>query len=124
MIVSVAILAWSVYTDQRTRRSRPPLASWVARQVHITLRKQDEVLRDGTERLTEICRHRDHPLGLATHNGPKAARQEPVLLTDLLTRRHKTEETGKKADDGRRVGGPGYGDAPDRWRPGRRASAG
>ena len=42
MIVSVAILAWSVYTDQRTRRSRPPLASWVARQVHITLRKQDE----------------------------------------------------------------------------------
>ena len=53
LIVSVAGLAWQVYTDQRKHTPDPPADS-VARQVRITLRDQDTALPPGTERITEI----------------------------------------------------------------------
>jgi hypothetical protein len=62
LIVSVATLAWTIYNDQRERSAEPPPPARLARQVRITLREQDTVLPEGTERIielitTEITRH-------------------------------------------------------------------
>lgn len=57
LIVSIATLAWTIYSDQRTRRDQHdpgPPADVIARQVRITLRDQDIQLPPGTERITEI----------------------------------------------------------------------
>ena len=54
LIVAIATLAWTIYTDQRTRHHADPPADAVARQVRITLRDQDTALPPGTERITEI----------------------------------------------------------------------
>jgi hypothetical protein len=53
LIVAIAGLAWSIYTDQRKHTSDPPAES-VARQVRITLRNQDTSLPPETDRITEI----------------------------------------------------------------------
>ncbi len=65
LIVSIATLAWQIYTDQHNRTADPPPDS-IARQVRITLRDQDTVLPPGTKRITEIVateitRHADPP---------------------------------------------------------------
>jgi hypothetical protein len=54
LIVSIAALAWQVYTSQRDRTPDPPPADTIARQVRITLREQDTALPPGTEHITEI----------------------------------------------------------------------
>ena len=57
LIVSIATLAWTIYSDQRTRRDHHdpgPPPDVIARQVRITLRDQDIQLPPGTERITEI----------------------------------------------------------------------
>jgi hypothetical protein len=53
LIVTIATLAWTIYTDQRTRTPDPPPAT-IARQIRIILRDQDTPLPAGTERITEI----------------------------------------------------------------------
>lgn len=55
--MSIATLAWTIYSDQRTRRDHHdpgPPPDVIARQVRITLRDQDIQLPPGTERITEI----------------------------------------------------------------------
>jgi len=54
LIVSIASLAWQVYTSQRDRAPGAPPADVIARQVRITLRDQDTVQSPGAERITEI----------------------------------------------------------------------
>jgi hypothetical protein len=54
LIVAIATLAWTIYTDQRDRTPEPPPASTIARQVRITLREQDISLPAGGERITEV----------------------------------------------------------------------
>jgi hypothetical protein len=54
LIVAIATLAWTIYTDQRDRKLGPPTASTIARQVRITLREQDISLPAGGERITEV----------------------------------------------------------------------
>jgi tetratricopeptide (TPR) repeat protein len=54
LIVAIATLAWTIYTDQRDRKPAPPPASTIARQVRITLREQDIDLPAGGERITEV----------------------------------------------------------------------
>jgi hypothetical protein len=54
LIVAIATLAWTIYTDQRDRKPDPPPASTIARQVRITLREQDINLPAGGERITEV----------------------------------------------------------------------
>jgi hypothetical protein len=55
LIVAIATLAWTIYNDQRTRRSTPdPPPSSIARQVRIILRDQDTPLPPATERITEV----------------------------------------------------------------------
>ncbi len=58
--MSIATLAWSIYTDQRNRTQQPPQES-IARQLRVTLRDQDTALPLGTERITEIIRQADPP---------------------------------------------------------------
>jgi hypothetical protein len=53
LIVAIATLAWTIYTDQRKHAPDPPPDS-IARQVRITLRDQDVSLPPGTERITEV----------------------------------------------------------------------
>jgi hypothetical protein len=53
LIVAIATLAWTIYTDQRDRKPEPPPASTIARQVRITLREQDINLPAGGERITK-----------------------------------------------------------------------
>jgi hypothetical protein len=53
LIVAIATLAWTIYTDQRKHTPEPPPAT-IARQVRITLREQDTLMPPGTERITEI----------------------------------------------------------------------
>jgi hypothetical protein len=53
LIVAIATLAWTIYNDQRKHTPDPPPSS-VARQVRITLRDQDTLLPEGTERITEV----------------------------------------------------------------------
>ncbi len=54
LIVAIATLAWTIYTDQRDRKTGPPPASTIARQVRITLREQDINLPAAGERITEV----------------------------------------------------------------------
>jgi hypothetical protein len=54
LIVAVATLAWTIYTDQRDHKPEPPPASTIARQVRITLREQDINLPAAGERITEV----------------------------------------------------------------------
>lgn len=54
LIVAIATLAWTIYTDQRDRKLEPPSASTIARQVRIILREQDIDLPAGGERITEV----------------------------------------------------------------------
>ena len=54
LIVSVATLAWTIYNDHRERSAEPPPPAALARQVRITLREQDTVLPEGTERIIEL----------------------------------------------------------------------
>jgi hypothetical protein len=54
LIVSIAALAWQIYTDQRNRTPDPPPADTIARQVRITLRDQDTPLPPGSEHITEV----------------------------------------------------------------------
>jgi hypothetical protein len=54
LIVAIAALAWTIYSDQRDRKTGPPPASTIARQVRITLREQDIDLPAGGERITEV----------------------------------------------------------------------
>jgi hypothetical protein len=66
LIVAIATLAWTIYTDLRTHTPDPPPAT-IARQIRITLREQDTDLPPGTGHITEIIateitRH-DHPAG-------------------------------------------------------------
>lgn len=53
LIVSIASLAWTIYSDQCTHTPDPPPET-IARQVSITLRQEDAVLPAGTERITEV----------------------------------------------------------------------
>jgi hypothetical protein len=53
LIVTIATLAWTVYTDQR-RRTPDPAPEVIERQVRIALRQQDTILPDGTEHITEV----------------------------------------------------------------------
>jgi hypothetical protein len=54
LIVTIAALAWQIYTDKRNHTPDPPPADTVARKVRITLREQDTALPPGTEHITEI----------------------------------------------------------------------
>lgn len=54
LIVSIASLAWQIYTSHPNRTPAPPPADVVARQVRITLRERDTALPPGTEHITEI----------------------------------------------------------------------
>jgi hypothetical protein len=53
LIVSIAQLAWSVFSDPRKHTAEPSPDS-IARQVRMTLRDQDASLPPGSERITEI----------------------------------------------------------------------
>ena len=53
LIVAIATLAWTIYTDQRKHTPNPPPDS-IARQVRIALRDQDTLLPPSNERITEI----------------------------------------------------------------------
>jgi hypothetical protein len=53
LIVAIATLAWTVYSDQRKHTPNPP-PDTVARQVRIALREQDMSPPDGAERITEV----------------------------------------------------------------------
>jgi hypothetical protein len=54
LIVAIATLAWTIYNDQRNRKTDLPSPPDIARQARITLREQDTILPVGTERITEI----------------------------------------------------------------------
>ena len=54
LIVTIATLAWTIYTDQRDRHHPESPADAIARQVRITLRNHDTTLPPGTEQITEI----------------------------------------------------------------------
>ena len=54
LIVTIAQLAWTIYTDKRDHAAEPPPPEALARQVRIALREQDIALPDGTEHITEI----------------------------------------------------------------------
>jgi hypothetical protein len=53
LIVSIATLVWTVYTDQRKHTPEPPAES-VTRQVRITLRDQDLPLPGDADRIIEV----------------------------------------------------------------------
>ena len=53
LIVAIATLAWTIYSDQRTRTPDPPPTT-IIRQVRITLRDQDVALPPDTDRITEV----------------------------------------------------------------------
>ena len=53
MIVSIAQLAWSIISDQRTHTAGPSPDS-IARQVRIALRQQDRPLPPDTDRIIEV----------------------------------------------------------------------
>jgi hypothetical protein len=71
----MATLAWTIYSEQRTRHSQPGHGTGlqpevIARQVRITLRDADIQLPPGTDRITEIIateitRHATPPARLA-----------------------------------------------------------
>src|SRR5690348_6905661 len=50
LIVAIASLAWTIYSDQRKRsHAADPQSSTIARQVRITLREHDTPLPSGIE---------------------------------------------------------------------------
>jgi hypothetical protein len=53
LIVAIATLAWTIYSDQRAHTADPK-PDIIARQVRITLRKGDISLPTASERITEI----------------------------------------------------------------------
>jgi hypothetical protein len=53
LIVAIATLAWTIYTDKRKTTPNPP-PSAVARQVRIELRQQGTTSPHDTDRITEI----------------------------------------------------------------------
>jgi len=53
LIVSIATLAWTIYSDRRNH-TPDPVPEAIARQVRITLRQQNIILPSGTDRITEI----------------------------------------------------------------------
>lgn len=53
LIVSIAQLAWTIYTDHRTHTPQPSLDS-ITRQVRITLRDRDIPLPESASRITEV----------------------------------------------------------------------
>jgi hypothetical protein len=53
LIVSIAQLAWSIYSDQR-KQTADPSATSIARQVRIALREQDTPMPPGTGRITSV----------------------------------------------------------------------
>jgi len=53
LIVAIATLAWTVYTDKRKTTPDPPPGA-VARQVRIELRQQGATSPHDTDRITEI----------------------------------------------------------------------
>jgi hypothetical protein len=53
LIVSIAQLAWSIVSDQRTHTAKPSPEA-IARQVRIALRQQDKPVPPDTDRITEI----------------------------------------------------------------------
>jgi hypothetical protein len=53
LIVAIATLAWTIYSDQRHHTHDQP-SDIIARQVRVTLHAQDTILPPGTERITEI----------------------------------------------------------------------
>jgi uncharacterized membrane protein YebE (DUF533 family) len=53
LIVSIAGLAWTIYTDQR-KKTAEPSADVVARHVHAELRQHSDTSQHDTERITEI----------------------------------------------------------------------
>jgi hypothetical protein len=53
LIVSIATLAWTIYSDQR-KKTPEPSADVVARHVRAELRQQDGTGQEDTGRITEI----------------------------------------------------------------------
>ena len=53
LIVSIAQLAWAIYSDQRKRPTERSSDS-IARQVRMTFRDQDAALPPGSERITDV----------------------------------------------------------------------
>jgi hypothetical protein len=53
LIVSIATLAWTVYTDQRKHTDEPSPES-VARQVHVTQHERGDPATPEAERITEV----------------------------------------------------------------------
>lgn len=53
LIVAIATLAWTIYTDKRKTTPDPP-PSAIARQVRIELRQQGATSPHDTDRITEI----------------------------------------------------------------------
>jgi hypothetical protein len=53
LIVAIATLAWTIYTDKRKTTPDPPTSS-VARQVRIELRRQGGTSQHDTDQITEI----------------------------------------------------------------------
>jgi hypothetical protein len=53
LIVSIAQLAWSIFSDQR-KHTAEPSADSIARQVRIALREQDTPVPTGTDRITDV----------------------------------------------------------------------
>ena len=53
LIVAIATLAWTIYSDQREKTPEPP-PDVVARHVRAALRQQSDVSQQDTYRITEI----------------------------------------------------------------------
>jgi hypothetical protein len=54
LIVAISTLAWTIYTNQRDRKSAPPPASIIARQIRITVSEQDIDLPAAGVRITGV----------------------------------------------------------------------
>jgi hypothetical protein len=53
LVVSIAQLAWSIISDQRTHTAKPSHEA-IARQVRITMRQRDKPMPPDTDRITEV----------------------------------------------------------------------
>jgi hypothetical protein len=53
LIVAIATLAWTIYSDQR-KKTPEPSPGVVARHVRVELRKHNDSSRQDTDRITEI----------------------------------------------------------------------
>ena len=54
LIVTIAQLAWSIYSDRRRREDTEPTSESVTREVRISLHEQQTALPDGTDRIAEV----------------------------------------------------------------------